>query len=302
MRSLPTFSKVLVFIGLLLCFSALSGFVGQVLAGFLTGEQFTLALDAPLPSGPGGWSSLNISMATSQIVGFGGAVWMYLRLFGGTTGWSDLRWRAPSALNTSSARIWLLSIVATLTIAPLLLWSFNLNAALIPEGGALESFARPLEDYLERMTTFMLTVDGLGLRAVMLIVVALLPALFEELAFRGVLQPLMIQLTGRPWVGIIVTATIFSFIHFQFYGFLPRILLGLLFGWLVYRTGSLWPAILAHFVNNATAALTFWATGTIDSPELPLLSLYGLGITAVFVAALYGLSRSSASLATRTTP
>jgi len=302
MRSLPTFSKVLVFTGLLLCFSALSGFIGQDLAALLTGEQFTLALEAPLPSGPGGWSSLNISMAISQIVGFGGAVGMYLWLFGGTTGWADLRWRAPSALNTSSARIWLLSIVATLTIAPLLLWSFNLNAALIPEGGALESLARPLEDYLERMTTFMLSVDGLGQRAVMLIVVALLPALFEELTFRGVLQPLMIQLTGRPWVGIIVTATIFSFIHFQFYGFLPRILLGLLFGWLVYRTGSLWPAILAHFVNNAAAAITFWATGTIDSPELPLLSLYGLGITAVFVAALYGLSRYSASPQPRTTP
>ena len=71
---------------------------------------------------------------------------------------------------------------------------------------------------------------------VILLSVAALPGIFEELSFRGVLQPLLIRATGSAFWGIALTAIVFSAIHFQFYGFLPRVLLGALFGWLAHRT------------------------------------------------------------------
>jgi len=83
------------------------------------------------------------------------------------------------------------------------------------------------------------------------------------LAFRGVLQPLLIRCTGNAWVGILLASIIFSAIHFQFYGFLPRVLLGMLFGWLAYRSRSLVPGMAAHFVNNSLAAITLWYTGSM---------------------------------------
>ena len=100
-------------------------------------------------------------------------------------------------------------------------------------------------------------------RIIVIISVALVPAVFEELAFRGALQPLLIKATGKPWIGIAIASVIFSAIHFQFYGFLPRLFLGALFGWFAYRSGSLIPGMVAHFVNNAGAALTLWYTGSM---------------------------------------
>jgi len=91
-----------------------------------------------------------------------------------------------------------------------------------------------------------------------LIVVALIPAIGEELLFRGVLQPLLSEKRGAHF-GIWLTAFLFSFIHFQFFGFFPRFLLGVLLGYLAQWSGSLWYAIAAHFTNNALAVLGYFA-------------------------------------------
>ena len=82
-----------------------------------------------------------------------------------------------------------------------------------------------------------------------------LPAVGEELAFRGVLQQTLIGKNSNPPWGIWGAAFIFSFIHFQFFGFLPRLLLGAFFGYLFYWSKSLWLPILGHFINNTSAVL-----------------------------------------------
>ena len=84
-----------------------------------------------------------------------------------------------------------------------------------------------------------------------IICIAGLAAIGEELLFRGIAQRLLIKLFKSPWAGIIISAFIFSAMHMQFYGFLPRFVLGILLGVVYWYSGSLWTAILAHFVYDA---------------------------------------------------
>lgn len=86
-----------------------------------------------------------------------------------------------------------------------------------------------------------------------LLVLALIPAIFEEMLFRGALQPVCISLTRNVFIGILVTSILFSAIHFSFYGFLTRLFLGLLLGFVYYISKNLWLSISVHFFNNAVA-------------------------------------------------
>ena len=133
---------------------------------------------------------------------------------------------------------------------------------------ALEDMMKALEESAAALTEQMLNVDTVGGLLLNLLVIALIPAIGEELTFRGVLQQ---GLTRRmnPHVAIILTAAIFSFIHFQFYGFLPRMFLGVLLGYMFYVSGSLWPSILMHFLNNGTSVLLYYLCnkGVIDDAE-----------------------------------
>jgi membrane protease YdiL (CAAX protease family) len=88
-----------------------------------------------------------------------------------------------------------------------------------------------------------------------LLVMALLPAVCEEMMFRGWLQRALGQSVDYH-TAIWVSAIVFSAIHFQFYGFIPRMLIGAALGYLYYYTGSLWAPIIAHFTNNAAAVVT----------------------------------------------
>src|SRR4051812_18773258 len=73
----------------------------------------------------------------------------------------------------------------------------------------------------------------------------------EELVFRGILQRMVIQKTQNQWMGFVLPAAFFSGIHFHFYGFFPRLFLGILLGAIYWYSGSLWVAILAHFLYDA---------------------------------------------------
>ena len=111
----------------------------------------------------------------------------------------------------------------------------------------------------------MLNVDTIGGLLFNLLIIALIPAIGEELTFRGVLQQ---GLTRRmnPHIAILLSSAIFSFIHFQFYGFLPRMFLGMLLGYLFYTSGSLWTSMLMHFINNGCAVVVYYLNnkGVID--------------------------------------
>ena len=257
-------SRSLIFLGLLLVGTVVASVVATFLSGVLFDRVVAMVPGGDLPTDDASWWQLHFQNLCSQALGFGGAVWLAIRLWD-RNALQGLPGR-PAGRNTS---VLLLAILATVASGPLLMASYELNGLLIPEGGIMERLFKPLEEMIEAMTAFLASGEGVK-RVVILLSVAGLPAIFEELSFRGVLQPLLIRATGSAFWGIALTAIVFSAIHFQFYGFLPRMLLGLLFGWLAYRSSSIIPGMIAHFLNNAGAAVTFWLTGSMADDVFPL--------------------------------
>lgn len=84
-------------------------------------------------------------------------------------------------------------------------------------------------------------------------IIAFFPAVFEEVFFRGALQNLLVRWWNSPWLGILITSVIFSFIHGSIYLFLSRLVLGLILGIIYHRGKNIWVNIIAHFLNNAIA-------------------------------------------------
>ncbi len=278
-------SRSLIFLGLLLVGTVVASVVATFLSGVLFNGVVAMVPGGDIPTDDASWWQLHFQNLCSQALGFGGAVWLAIRLWD-RSALQGLPGRSVGR-NTS---VLLLAILATVASGPLLMASYELNGLLIPEGGLLERLFKPLEEMIEAMTAFLASGEGVK-RIVILLSVAGLPAIFEELSFRGVLQPLLIRATGSAFWGIALTAIVFSAIHFQFYGFLPRVLLGALFGWLAHRTGSLIPGMAAHFANNALAAVTLWVTGSMTDDILDLTPLVVIGGTAAMAACIYGVDR-----------
>jgi uncharacterized protein len=130
--------------------------------------------------------------------------------------------------------------------------------------------------------------------------VAVLPALGEELVFRGVLLRHLREWTKNIHVAIFISAFLFSAIHMQFYGFLPRFLMGVFFGYMLYWSGSIWVPIMAHFINNAAAiVVAFLSTryfpeadfNTFGSSSSPVIIL-GSAVIVGMIAWLLWLRRT----------
>ncbi len=123
-------------------------------------------------------------------------------------------------------------------------------------------------------------------------IVAFLPALFEELFFRGVLQNLLVRWWKRPLLAILFVSILFSLIHGSYYLFLSRLVLGFALGLLFYYSQNLWVSILAHFINNllALAGLFYTNThavksglGNVDT----VLPVWSLAITGTILISLF---------------
>ena len=138
----------------------------------------------------------------------------------------------------------------------------------------IEVWMQQQEEAAAVLTERFLSSDSIGVFVVNILLMALLPAVAEELTFRGVLQHLFTARTCThiPHIAIWTTAIIFSAIHCQFYGFIPRMLLGAVFGYALAWSGSLWLPMLMHFTNNALAVILYftahkagWDTSSMDA-------------------------------------
>ncbi len=159
------------------------------------------------------------------------------------------KWNKP----VNYVLILILMIIST----PFISWLIELNANMVlPEFmSGVEEWMHSSEREAEDLTRAFLTFDGLGSLFYILIIVAVIPALGEELLFRGVLQKIFINWFNSPHIGVWVTSILFSALHMQFFGFFPRLLLGLMFGYIFLWSKSLWLPILGHFINNGSVVI-----------------------------------------------
>ncbi len=163
-------------------------------------------------------------------------------------------------INTGLESVSLLLVLFSILFAiPIINFSGYLNSLItLPDSMAgIENQIRELEHEASELMKSFLDVQSTGGYLINLLVIAVLPAICEEFLFRGVFQRLFIEWTGNKHAGIIIAATIFSSFHLQFLGFIPRLLLGIYFGYLLVWSNTLWLPIAAHFINNAFA-VTFY--------------------------------------------
>jgi len=140
---------------------------------------------------------------------------------------------------------------------PAINWLVKINEGMkLPEiFNGLENWMRNSENNTNQLTEAFLNVTTPGGLAVNLIIIALLAAVGEELLFRGVILRLFVEWFNNVHLAVILSAILFSALHIQFYGFLPRMVLGILFGYIFIWSGSLWIPIVLHFMFNGIAVV-----------------------------------------------
>ncbi|MBN4072172.1 CPBP family intramembrane metalloprotease [Flavobacteriales bacterium AH-315-E23] len=158
---------------------------------------------------------------------------------------------------------YLLAALIMLLALPVVNWMITLNEAMVlPEFLAgVEEWMKQAEESATGITEKFLIMDSTGDLVVNLLMIAILPAIGEELLFRGVIQRILISWTKNIHWGVWISAILFSAMHMQFYGFLPRMMLGVLFGYLFVWSGSLLLPMFCHLINNGAAVIFAYLSG-----------------------------------------
>jgi hypothetical protein len=131
----------------------------------------------------------------------------------------------------------------------------------------LEDLFVGMEEQAMELTNAIARTDSVFILLMNLLVVAVLPAFGEEMIFRGIILPVLRKWTKNVHVAVWLTAFLFSAMHFQFFGFLPRLVLGAILGYLFVWSKTLWAPIIAHLANNALALVLMFLIARGVIPE-----------------------------------
>jgi membrane protease YdiL (CAAX protease family) len=272
----------------------LSIFFGTHLSAWIFGTGDTLpelmSSLTNLESTSGIYANLLLN-SLNQVLAFAGAGFVYAMLHGPGRGVGF----SQNGKNKHLFKFLIGAVIITLGFSPFLDLTYRLNEWLLVDGSTLHTMSAALESEAARITQAMLQMETSNQFLATLVAVAILPAICEEWLFRGALQPLISKWSGNIHVGVWVSAILFSAIHFQFFGFIPRMLLGAGFGYMVVASGSLWPAVLGHFVNNGVAVCAAWWLGPewVAEGMNPAEAVWG---TTESVSAIIGLTAILASV------
>ncbi len=141
-----------------------------------------------------------------------------------------------------------------LVVQPIVELTGKWNAAFpFPEAYGIADWIKQAEEQGEMVTKIFLKADSINVFLLNVFIMAFLPALGEEFFFRGMIQQYMTKAVKNVYIAIVITAIIFSAFHFQFMGFLPRMLLGIILGCIFVWSGNIWLSVFAHFLNNGAA-------------------------------------------------
>jgi len=188
-----------------------------------------------------------------------------------------------------------LGILILVSSTPFIDFTYEVNQMLkFPSFmSGMEKQIQDAENASDQLTLLFLKTPRKADLGINLLVLAIIPAIGEELMFRGCIQQLMKEWTKKIHVAVWVSAAIFSFVHFEFYGFLPRLLLGALLGYLFVWSGSLWIPIIAHAFNNGAQVVLAYLHEhhiiqfdvTSDNPLPVYLTIVATILCAAFIYA-----------------
>lgn len=164
-------------------------------------------------------------------------------------------------------------------------WNANFQFPEFMSG--FEEWARDLEEQLAEATEKFTSFNNFGEFLFGFFVISVLAGIGEEIMFRGVLQNSLHKLTKNPHIAIWISAFIFGAIHMQFYGLVPRMLLGAVFGYLYVWSGNIWYPIIAHMANNGIAVIMSYTISDVNLDEteaVPVVyQVIGVGVFIVFM-------------------
>ncbi|MES2517706.1 MAG: CPBP family intramembrane glutamic endopeptidase [Bacteroidota bacterium] len=243
----PLFSKILILVGLTLVFMTAGSFIGIGFFTYMTGMPFEQVAEFQkhLHEYPNMYDAVMALQTFSTPVPFIGASLFY---------WYFIEKQTIDSLSFHEAKLPVFGLVAILVIGFMgfdaLIIEMNQNMQFPDSLKGIGKLMKDSENATGELTKFLTAFKSPSQLVVALVVVAILAGVSEELLFRGVLQNIILRACGNPHLAIWIAAFTFSFIHFQFFGFIPRMLLGALFGYLYFWTKNLWVPMFAHFVNN----------------------------------------------------
>lgn len=193
-------------------------------------------------------------------------------------------WRYLGTDQTPLMRNLILVAILVFVALPLVNFLMNLNENMaLPEFlHRMEAWMRLKEDRAMAATRLFLEVSGWQALLFNLFMIAVIPAIGEEFVFRGIIQKELGRWSGNMHLAVWLSAALFSAMHLQFFGFLPRLALGVILGYQLALTRNIWVPIFAHFFNNAAAVVVYYLkhNGYINLE----IEQVGLGAGAVFYA------------------
>jgi uncharacterized protein len=170
----------------------------------------------------------------------------------------------------------ILVVILAFCIFPVTGFTGGLNSSMhFPDWlSGVEKWMISKENKADNITELLIEAKSPQIMLLNILIIAVLPAIGEELVFRGVFQKIFTVYFRSGHLAIWITAFIFSFVHLQFFGFIPRMILGVVFGYLFYWSGSIWLPVLAHFINNAFPVIVTYFQGTGVIKESADISLW----------------------------
>ncbi|WKN32792.1 CPBP family intramembrane metalloprotease [Porifericola rhodea] len=241
-------ASLLLLIGFVMLGLIIGNLLGMLISLPFFGSDYQSMMDAFVnpTSSPDARRALLIVQATSSLFGF---------ILSPLLFWALVEKRSLSSLfhekHLEAVLVLMVGvIVLSFMAANSLVIEWNMSIDFSQFSSSFEEWASTKEEQLKELTEYLTRFESVGGLIVGIVVIAVFPAIGEELVFRGLGQRMLHSLTKNHHAGIWIAAFLFSFIHLQFYGFFPRFLLGALFGYIYYWSGNLWYPIFAHFVNN----------------------------------------------------
>lgn len=268
---------VFMFFGLVLVFNALS----LALAGLYLNKGFTFFLDP---------TALDFLMddvgALRIIVVIGSSLSMFLA---GFVALKVVKADIPTYMSMDyfpSAKWILLSLIFFLFALPLSGWLLEVNRAVDFSGKFPELYEmiQNSETRNESIYLKLLSKDGSWQILINVFVMAIFPAIAEEFFFRGFLMKTFFGWFRNIHVAIVVTGVLFAVLHLQFLKFLPMVLLASVFGYIVYWTRSIWPAVIAHALNNTFAIFAYYQKGAISGDSAVLSNEFVFPVWLVIIS------------------